>query len=111
MPGYMITTADGSDWPVVHRRDFEAVLQPRSRECTVVEPGENEHEDGDGAEGDHVFRTGGAVVSASWELAGVWSVHIEGAAEPGTAESIVSEMARQLGEATGQAARHHRIVD
>ncbi|MDA2803920.1 hypothetical protein [Nocardiopsis suaedae] len=109
MPGYMITTADGSDWPVVHRGDFEAVLHPRSLECAAVEP--DEDEDGGGAQGDHVFRASGALVTASWELAGVWSVHIEGAAEPGTAESIVSEMARQLGEATGQAARHHRIVD
>ncbi|MFW5417805.1 hypothetical protein J0910_14435 [Nocardiopsis sp. CNT-189] len=99
MAGYMIRTADGDDWPVVHRRDFEAVLRPRSRECGAAE-----------AEGDHAFRTGGAVVSASWELADVWSVHVEGAATPEEADSIVAEMARQLGEAAGETAEYHRLI-
>ncbi|MFD5272085.1 hypothetical protein [Streptomyces sp. NPDC058335] len=61
------------------------------------------------AEGDHSFGTGTALISVSWELAGTWAVRVEGAASLETADLIVEEMARQLGEATGETALWHRV--
>lgn len=96
---YTISTASGNDWPALPQKDYASILQPRSLIC---EPAEED--------GDHSFRAGTATVSASWELAGTWYVCVEGAATA-AADAIVAEMARQLGEATGEAARHYRITD
>lgn len=100
MPGYMLTTASGDDWAPVPIADFAEVFQPRSLECETV-----------AADGDYAFRTGAAEVSASWELAGVWAVHIEGAVTIQEADAIAEEMAQQLGAATGETANCLRVMD
>ncbi|MGW7822740.1 hypothetical protein ACWGLF_32570 [Streptomyces puniciscabiei] len=100
MAEYTISTASGDDWPVLPRDDFEAVLQPRSFACDAVD-----------SDVDHCFRTGNATVSASWELAGTWYVHVDGAPSLAAADAIVTEMAEQLGEATGKKANYYRITD
>ncbi|MER8041750.1 hypothetical protein [Streptomyces sp. NPDC094032] len=96
---YTISTASGNDWPVLPGIDYATLLQPRSLACESAEE-----------EGDHSFRTGTALVSVSWELAGTWAVSVEGAASPEAADLIVEEMARQLGEATGETALPHRVA-
>ncbi|MER5202430.1 hypothetical protein [Streptomyces sp. NPDC002825] len=95
---YTISTSSGNDWPALPGVDYATLFQPRSRAC---EPAE--------AEGDHSFRTGTALISVSWELAGTWAVSVEGAASLESADLIVEEMARQLGEATGETALHYRV--
>ncbi|MFE1289104.1 hypothetical protein [Streptomyces sp. NPDC058751] len=50
-------------------------------------------------------------MEASWELAGNWYVHAEGAPSSEAADQMVNEMAGRLGEATGKQAVHHRITD
>lgn len=98
MAEYTISTANGDDWPVVPRAAFQVVLPPRSIACDAVE-----------GDGDHSFRTGNITVSASWELPGTWYVEVDGAPSLDTADAIVAEIARQLGEATGMAANLNRI--
>ncbi|MBG7699517.1 hypothetical protein ABZT16_09650 [Streptomyces flaveolus] len=100
MAEFTLSTASGDDWPVLPRADFPAVLHPRSFECHAIE-----------GESDHSFRTGDAMVSASWELAGTWYVSVDGAPDPDAADAIVAEMAQQLGEATGKTATWYRITD
>ncbi|MEU1408120.1 hypothetical protein ABZ471_38375 [Streptomyces sp. NPDC005728] len=100
MAEYTISTASGDDWPVLPRDDFPAVLQPRSFACNAIE-----------GDGDHSFRTGNTTVSASWELAGTWYVHVDGAPSLDAADAIVAEMALQLGDATGMTANYYRITD
>ncbi|MEU2074856.1 hypothetical protein [Streptomyces sp. NPDC013489] len=95
---YTISTASGNDWPALPGTDYATLFRPRSLVCESAE-----------AEGDHSFRTGTALISVSWELAGTWAVHVEGAASMEAADLIVEEMARQLGEATGETALHHRV--
>ncbi|MER7541024.1 hypothetical protein ABTX77_40690 [Streptomyces sp. NPDC097704] len=96
---YTISTASGNDWPALPGIDFATLLRPRSLVCEPTE-----------GEGDHSFRTGTVLVSASWELAGTWGVRVEGAASPEAADLIVEEMARQLGEAAGETALHYRVT-
>lgn len=96
---YTISTVSGNDWPALPGSDFATVFQPRSLVC---EPAE-------GA-GDHAFRAGPALISVSWELAGTWAVHVEGAASPEAGDLIVAEIAQQLSEATGEMASHHRVT-
>lgn len=98
MPEYTISTADGDDWPSLSA-SLSAVLLPRSFDCQILQ-------DSDVL----TFRTGTATVSASWELLGTWYVHVEEAPSPATADVLVTEMARQLGEAMGQEAVHYRIT-
>ncbi|MFB7830815.1 hypothetical protein [Streptomyces sp. NPDC056056] len=95
---YTISTASGNDWPALPGTDCATLFRPRSLVCESAE-----------AEGDHSFRTGTALISVSWELATTWAVHVEGAASLEAADLIVEEMARQLGEATGETALHHRV--
>ena len=95
---YTISAASGNDWPALPGIDYATLLQPRSLVCESAE-----------AEGDHSFRTGTALISVSWELAGTWAVYIEGAASLEAADLIVEEMARQIGEATGETAFHYRV--
>ncbi|MEU9858957.1 hypothetical protein [Streptomyces sp. NPDC047974] len=96
---YTISTASGNDWPAMPGADYATLFQPRSLTC---EPAE--------AEGDHCFRTGAALVSVSWELAGTWAVYVEGAVSLEAADLIVEEMAQQLSEATGETALHYRVT-
>ncbi|CCK24560.1 hypothetical protein BN159_0181 [Streptomyces davaonensis JCM 4913] len=99
MPEYTISTADGNDWPTLGT-NLAAVLKPRSFECEILENTDV-----------LTFRSGATTVSASWELLGTWYVDIEDAPSPETADRLVDEMARQLGEATGQQAIHYRVTD
>ncbi|MFF8381332.1 hypothetical protein ACF07V_35060 [Streptomyces sp. NPDC015661] len=95
---YTISTASGNDWPALPGIDYATLFRPPSLVCESAE-----------AEGDHSFRTGTALISVSWELAGTWAVCVEGAASLEAADLIVGEMARQLGEATGETALHSRV--
>ncbi|WP_225804388.1 hypothetical protein [Streptomyces sp. NK15101] len=95
---HTISTASGNSWPALPGIDYATLFQPRSLVCGSAE-----------AEGDHSFRTGTALISVSWELASTWAVYVEGAASLEAADLIVEEMARQLGEATGETALHYRI--
>ncbi|MFE1290207.1 hypothetical protein [Streptomyces sp. NPDC058751] len=99
MPEYTISTADGDAWPALGA-GLAAVLQPRSRQCEILQD-------------DALLRlrTEGTDVEASWELAGTWYVYVEGAPSLEAADQMVNEMAAQLGEATGKQAVHHRITD
>lgn len=96
---YTISTASGNDWPALPGTDYATLFRPHSLDCESAE-----------AEGDHSFRTGTALISVSWELAGTWAVYVEGADSLEAADLIVEEMARQLGEATGETALHHRVT-
>ncbi|MEU4106175.1 hypothetical protein [Streptomyces tanashiensis] len=96
---YTIRTAGGNDWPALPGVDFATLFQPRSLVC---EPADGE--------GDYSFRTGTALVSVSWELAGTWYVTVEGSASPEAADLIVAELAQQLGEASEKTAVHARVT-
>ncbi|GAA3831599.1 hypothetical protein GCM10022206_82560 [Streptomyces chiangmaiensis] len=50
-------------------------------------------------------------VAASLELAGTWYVYVDGAASLEAADSIVAEMAQQLGRTTGETPNYHGITD
>ncbi|MGW2782736.1 hypothetical protein ACWC3X_16065 [Streptomyces populi] len=99
MPEYTISTADGDDWPPLGVSRAEA-LRPRSRQCEILQDDALLR-----------FRTGSTTVEASWELAGTWYVHVDGAPSLEAADRMVNEMADRLGEATGKQAVHHRVTD
>ncbi|MFE0473162.1 hypothetical protein ACFW2V_16225 [Streptomyces sp. NPDC058947] len=96
MPEYTISAQSGIDWPAVPVGN----LAPKSLPCEIDE----------GSDG-LVVRAGEATVRVSWELAGTWYVDVEGAESPASADSIAAEIARQLGDATGQQAVWYRVTD
>ncbi|MEU8949365.1 hypothetical protein [Streptomyces sp. NPDC048489] len=100
MPEYTISTQSGSDWVALPAGNLSHHLLPKSLQCEIVD-------DTDVL----TFRSGKAVASVSWELAGTWYVSVEGAESSGLADLIAAKVAQQLGDATGQQAVHHKVTD
>lgn len=100
MPEYTISTQSGRDWPDMPAGDLSSYLLPKSLQCKIVDDSEG-----------LVFRAGNATVSVSWELAGTWYIDIEGSESSGSADLIASEIAQQLGDATGEQAVQYKVTD
>ncbi|MFE0964142.1 hypothetical protein [Streptomyces fungicidicus] len=100
MPEYTISTRSGADWPAIPAGDLSRHLAPESLHCEI-------EDDGDVL----VLRNDEATVSVSQELAGTWYVDVEGSLSPESADSIASEIAQQLGEATGEQGVWYRVTD
>ncbi|MET8162877.1 hypothetical protein ABZT34_01225 [Streptomyces sp. NPDC005329] len=100
MPEYTISTQSGADWPAIPAGELSSHLAPKSLPCEIVEDGSV-----------LVLRIGDATVHISWELLGTWYVDIEGSASFEQADSIASEIARQLGDATAERAVWYRVAD
>ncbi|MFD5267485.1 hypothetical protein [Streptomyces sp. NPDC058335] len=100
MPEYTISTQSGADWPVIPVGKLSSYLAPKSFQYEVVDDSSV-----------LVLRVGGATVSVSWELLGAWYVAIEGSDSLERADSVASEIARQLEDATGEQAIWYRVTD
>jgi hypothetical protein len=85
---YLIRSTSGEDLVLAHGSLGE-VLSPRSRPSQQVS-----------GWGDYRIAVAGGQVAFSWEAPG-WQIMVEGVAD-GDAEGIVTEIAAQIGVATGQ---------
>ncbi|OIK27986.1 hypothetical protein [Streptomyces malaysiense] len=100
MPEYTISTRSGADWPDIPAGKLSSHLAPKSQPCEIVEDGSV-----------LVLRIGDATIHVSWEILGTWYVDIEGSASLEQADTIASEIARQLGDATAEQAAWYRVTD
>ncbi|MFH0173306.1 hypothetical protein ACIA6D_11835 [Streptomyces cacaoi] len=100
MPEYTISTRSGADWPDIPAGKLSSHLAPKALQCEIVEDSSV-----------LVLRIGDSTVSVSWELLGTWYVDIEGPESPEQADTITSEIARQLGDATADQAVWYRVAD
>ena len=85
---YLIKATSGEDLVLPHG-SLEQVLSPQSRPSQQVS-----------GWGDHRIAVDGGQIAFSWEAPG-WQVIVEGVPEA-DAEGIVTEIAAQIGAATGQ---------
>ncbi|USQ88389.1 hypothetical protein NFX46_34340 [Streptomyces phaeoluteigriseus] len=100
MPEYAISTQSGAGWPAPAAGALSRHLAPRSLPYEIVD-------DSDVL----VLRIAGATVTVSWELADSWYVDIEGSPSAEWADSVASEIAGRLGQATGERAAWYRVTD